>query len=119
MSLDWGSLVLGPCETIFGEPVTWQSSQGGAPVQATGVFDEGYKGLEIIGGDDGMAPTHVTSSLPRLGVRLSQFPAAAAQGDTLVIRGISYAIREIQPDSHGGARIELNIGATNYDPLSG
>ncbi len=115
MSLDWDNLVLGPCEAIFGEtiPVIWQSAQGGSPVPTTGIFDQGYKGLDIIGGDDGMMPMNITSSLPRLGVRLSQFPAAAAQGDTLIIRGMSYTIREIQPDSHGGARIDLNIGAVN------
>jgi hypothetical protein len=45
-----------------------------------------------------------------LGVRLSQFPAGYdprnAQGDTFVVRGVTYVVKDGRPDSHGGAHLE-------------
>ncbi|GCE81703.1 head-tail joining protein [Komagataeibacter oboediens] len=109
MSIDFGQLVLGPCLDTFGAPYPWKSQTLTDPVTITAIFDDGYEALDPMGTIPGMAPTDITTSLPRLGVRLSDFPVPPVQGDTFVIDGRTYAIREVQPDSHGGARLDLNL----------
>lgn len=115
MSLDWAGLVLGPNLRIFGEdpekdgPVTWTSVSSGISQDVPAIFDEGYKPLAVIDDADGLLPTNITTGIPHLGVCLTDFPVAPLQGDRMVVRGKTYEIREVQPDSHGGADIFLNL----------
>lgn len=93
----------------FGDPtITWTSATAGAlPVAITAIFDNGFRSLMVEGGDGGMAPDHITTSAPTLGVQLSQFPAPPAQGDTVTIGGQPYLINEVQPDGKGAAHLQL------------
>lgn len=103
--IDWDALVMAPCEAVFGEPVTFMPAAG-APFAGTGIFDAAYRQIDIAGGQA------VTTECPVLGIRLSAFQspmqAIPLQGDGLYIRGKSYVIREVQVDSHGGAKLLLN-----------
>ena len=80
-----------------------------APLPIKAIFDDGYFGA----GNQG--DPLVTTSLPRLGVQMSQFPAAfdpeAAQGDTFVVvrTGKTYVVKTGMADSHGGARLDANL----------
>ena len=55
----------------------------------------------------------VTTECPVLGIRVSAFQspmqALPKQDDRLSIRGALYVIREVQLDSHGGAKLLLNL----------
>lgn len=116
--VDFDKLVLAPCDAVFGETVLFQSSVLGKTVSLSGIFDDGYKAISPLGDLPGQSATHITGSDARVGVRLSVFPIPPAQGDLLTIRGRVWRIREVQPDSHGGAHIELNAADGENDALS-
>lgn len=101
--VDWDSLVLGPVQGVFGEPITFLPAIG-APLSTTGIFDEAYREVDLAGG------TAVTTEHPVLGIRTSQFPALPLQGDQVIVpsRGKTYVIREVQIDGHGAAKLLLN-----------
>lgn len=100
--VDWDTLVLGPLQVVFGEPVTFTPAVG-SPAAVTGVFDEAYREIDLAGG------VAVTSEHPVLGIRLSAFPSTPKQGDHLTIRNAVYAVREVQLDGHGSAKLLLNL----------
>lgn len=106
--IDWDGAVLGPLNAVFGEPVTY-TPRVGAPFPITGVFDEAYMPVTLV------ADPPVMSARPVLGVRLSEFPAGfdpeAAQGDHLTITrtGDTFVVKAGKNDSHGHARLELNL----------
>lgn len=102
--IDWDNLVLGPCMATFGEAVTYTYASG-APIQITGVFDEQYTDVTL-------ADTQpIASTMPVLGVQLSQFPTQPQQGDTLTITRTAeaFVVKEVRPDGHGAAKLMLNI----------
>ena len=57
----------------------------------------------------------VTTSNPRLGIQLSQFPAGfdpkLAQGDRFTVKrtGRTYVVKLGMPDGQGGARLDANL----------
>lgn len=116
--VDFDKLVLGPCDAVFGETVLFESALLGKKVTLSGIFDDGYRAIFPLGDLPGQSHTHITGSDARVGVRLSTFPVPPAQGDLLTIRGRVWRIREVQPDSHGGAHIELNAADGENDALS-
>ncbi|MEX3961029.1 hypothetical protein AB4Y42_02245 [Paraburkholderia sp. EG286B] len=105
MSVNWDALVIGPLQRVFGEPATY-TPLGGASFQITGVFDDAY--LKEIMFEDATAGVTTVSAV--LGVQLSQFPAMPAQNDSLWIasNGATYLVREVRPDSRGGAKLLLS-----------
>lgn len=104
--IDWDAVVLKPVIGTLGEPATYRPATGAA-FAITVVFDSGFTGVDAGG-------LVVTSTSPRVGVRLAEFPASfdaeRAQGDRLTITrtGVNYVVKEGRPDSHGGARLDLN-----------
>lgn len=109
MTLSFDTLVLAPCLAAFGEvaqgwPEPIYTPQGWPDFAIDGVFDEGYREVDLFPGSP------VTSAAPVLGVRLSDFPpnVAPSQGDLVVIRGVNYLVREVRPDSHGFLLLTLN-----------
>lgn len=111
--IDWDSLVLAPLESIFGEgepaaePIMFQPAEGGAAYPIDGVFDAAWRDLEMVD------PLGATSTLPVLGVRLARWAALGKrepqQDDQLTIprTGKTYIVKEVRPDSHGGAKLLL------------
>jgi hypothetical protein len=101
--IDWDSLVLGPLQAAFGEPVAYTIADG-PTIAISGIFDEGARPVRAVTEPD------INEVSPVLGVRLSQFPAGYdprnAQGDTFVVRGITYVVKDGRPDSHGAAHLE-------------
>lgn len=105
--VDWDALVLAPLQAVFGEPVTFIPASGDTPFVGAGVFDEAYRQIDLAGGEA------VTTECPVLGIRVSAFQSPMQilpkQDDKLSIRGVTYVIREVQLDSHGGAKLLLNL----------
>jgi hypothetical protein len=104
VSIDWDSLVIGPLQGIFGEPVTYMPLAGGS-LPISGVFDDAY--LKEVMFED--ATSGVTTVSAVLGVQLSQFAIPPAQNDSLQIvrTGSTYIVREVRVDSRGGAKLML------------
>jgi hypothetical protein len=115
MAIDWDLLVIGPTVATFGEAVMY-SPDGGAPFPITGVFDQAYMVLTPFDANaatfsDLQLGSVITTEKPVLGVQLSQFPPLLqpTQADTLVVRGRAYVVKEVRLDSHGGAKLMLNV----------
>lgn len=113
--------MLGPCQAVFGQPIAYTPT-GGAAFPITGIYDDEYLNLVAIerGGMEQMGfPGNTSETRPVLGVQLSQFPAPPAQGDALTLMlpadvfpaatGASYVVMEVRPDSHGAAKLLLNL----------
>lgn len=102
--IDWGQNVLGPLLGVFGEAATYAPATG-APFAIIGIFDEAYR--ELSGLESGIA---MTTEMPVLGVRVSDFPASPLQGDQLTLQrtGVRYVVREVRLDGHGYAKLMLN-----------
>ena len=96
--------MLAPNIDVFGEPATFSPAVG-ASFDFMGIFDNAYK--EISMSDFG---TEITSVYPVIGINLADFPNVPLQGDSLTIQGTgkTYIVRDVQPDSHGGAMLILN-----------
>ena len=103
--VNWDSLVLGPLQGIFGEPVTYRP-YASQPYQITGVFDDAYL-KEVMFEDASQGVTEVSAVL---GVRLSQFVTLPVQSDQLSVASVNstYVVREVRPDSRGGAKLLLS-----------
>jgi hypothetical protein len=118
--IDFDALVLGPCMTVFGQPVTYYGARSYFAI--TGVFDEAY--LPVDPFDEGRGSSSafggmggITTVMPILGVQLSQFPfdSQPQQGDRLVIctTNATYFVKEVRVDSHGGAKLVLSLAAVS------
>jgi hypothetical protein len=108
--IDWESLVVGPVTGVFGEAVTYAPAFA-APFLIMGVFDEGYVDQAPLGMAEMIGiPSNVTAARPVLGIQLSTFITAPAQGDTLTVlrTGQAFTVAEVQADGHGHAMLLLN-----------
>lgn len=118
MAIDWDGLVLAPCHAAFGEPagtVTYFPQIGASFDLEGSVFDDGFHTRDLLAGPS------ISTSQPTLGVRLALFPAGVLplQGDGVALRGQLYLVRDVQPDSHGEARLLLNRASLSLLPSGG
>lgn len=105
MPVSWDKVVLGPLMGVFGEVVTYMPAAGGA-YAISAVFDDAYL-KEVMFEDASQGVTEVSAVL---GVQLSQFSALPVQNDKLSVASVNttYVVREVRPDSHGGAKLMLS-----------
>ena len=94
--------------SVFGEPTPIPYSiAGGAPITVDGIFDAGARPVNLV------TEPGVNEVSPTLGVRLVQFPAGFdprnSKGDTFVVRGSTYVVKDGKPDSHGWAILEATL----------
>ena len=84
----------------FGVPVVYAPAVG-APVTVTGIFDAAWERLDV-------STTGITSVGPMVFVRLGDLPVDPEQ-DTpaITIGGKGYAVKEVQRDGQGGAKLML------------
>lgn len=103
--VDWDKKLLAPLFGVFGEECEHRP-RGGEPYRLTGIFDRAYVQQVIV--EDG--GTESNSVFPGLGVRDAECRVKPEQGDIfLIVRtGDLYTVNDVQPDSHGGTRLELN-----------
>lgn len=79
----------------FGQAVTLARSAGGASVAFTAIFDSAYLLAET-------GQSSVATVAPVLTCRDDDLPSGGvAFGDTVVVAGTVYKIRDIQPDGTG------------------
>ena len=122
MAVDWDTELLTPLFAEFGQGVVYTPASTGVALQISGVYDNEY--LDLTALDRGAVemfgkPANTTESRPVLGIQLSQFQVPPVQGDQLTLMnpgdvfpiatGASYAVMEVRPDSHGWAKLLLNL----------
>jgi len=112
MALDFDTLVLKPCMDNFGEvnqgyPLPVYVPKQGAKFTIDGVFDKAYR--ENVSQDGQI----VTVTMPVFGAREIEFIVPPKQGDQIILRGDTYDVREVRPDSHGHLKLMLNF-TENY-----
>ncbi|PRP68610.1 hypothetical protein BUE93_21455 [Chromobacterium amazonense] len=105
--IDWDAAVLAPMQEVFGEPVTYTASTGQSLV-ISGIFDEAYHAADGLGG-----AVYTSTSQPLLGIRAAALPFPPQQGDVVAIQrtGVTYAVMDVHPDSHGGIKLLLNYAS--------
>jgi hypothetical protein len=108
--IDWDRVVGRPALSVFGEPVFYTNPKGCRHC-FQGVFISAYRPVASLGDYADVAITTVT---PALGVQLSQCPVTPFQGMQLSIRGRIYAVKQVEDDGHGHAKLLLNLGS--YEP---
>ena len=83
----------------FGSVISY--TKPGAPaVPINVIFDAESEAISL--GD-----LDVSSFAPRILVSVADLPAGAGDGDTAVVDGVSYSVREVQPDGTGMAVLKL------------
>jgi hypothetical protein len=87
-------------ETGDSKPITY--SRGQSVSQIGGVFQASYVGLDPETG------VEVRSTQPVLLVDGSELPFAPRQNDQVTARGVTYRVRDPQPDGHGGWLLMLH-----------
>lgn len=86
---------------VFGEPVTYTPEVGPA-VPVTGIFSAQYVLAK------GSAEAGVESTVPAVFVLLADLPTDPEEDEpTLTIGGVTYRVRERQPDGAGGIVLGL------------
>ncbi len=104
--INWDEKLLAPLQKVFGQPINYRPKRGVA-FDTEGIFDRPYsKEFETL---DGSSEINTTS--PVIGVRASAFLTEPAQGDRLYIYSdkTMYVVSDVQPDSHGGLKLILNV----------
>lgn len=98
--------VLGTAMTSMGTTFTF-TPNGGQPIEMQGVFDDSHAEEVPDAGGDVVISTHV----PVIGVRLSDFPVGSLpeRGDVITRNGVGYDIVDTEPDGQGGSRLMLHV----------
>jgi hypothetical protein len=98
---DLTDLALGTCMSVLGESATY-TPQGSSPLTINGIYSD--RVFEI---DPGLG-TSVLTKKCLLEVQLSAFGIVAPkQFDTVVVRGVTYKVLEVDPDGAGAATLHL------------
>lgn len=84
--------------TMFGSVATYTPA-GGAAVAVNGIFDAEYE--EAVG---------IEGSSPMFGCATASVNGAR-HGDSLVVAGVSYVVRGVQPDGTGWTRLILELAS--------
>ena len=107
--IDWDTLALAPLHDAFGEVVTYLPGSGPAE-QVQAVFNAHYTDTKF---QDG---TEVSGTRSILNVRKSVLPGLPTQGELFRVRGILYAVTNVEPDGLGDLRVDLRL-ASNAEAL--
>lgn len=100
--LDTTGQILDRCMDTFGEPITY-TPKSGSPLETVGIFDNEYQAVDPNTG------AIITSLEPVLGVKNANIGQTPRQDDTVLVRGKSYRVKEVQSDGSGGSRLFLHV----------
>jgi len=109
MAVNFDSVCYEPLFDVYGEPATGYtpSNRLNAGVALVVIFDREHEIiLNDIAQSELKAAGHSTT-VPVATVRLAQFAASPAQGDTLTIAGEVFSVWDVQPDGRGCADLIL------------
>ena len=101
MPIDLDKLVLGPCMTTWGQPVTFIPGAGGS-IDLTAVFDRTH--TETNWQSD--PPT--VERKPMLGCRLASLGREPVENEQFLIGGETWAVKAVFADGLGHLKIHLH-----------
>lgn len=95
--------ILDKCMDTFGEKklVTYYPKAGGV-YEVRGIFDNEGTVFDV------STEQYVSTTQPRLGINLNDFPVDPKQGDELVLRNIRFKVQDKREDGQGGATLFLH-----------
>lgn len=110
---DWEQMVteaMGECVDVFGEGedgngtprVTIQHAAGGAPYDVDGIFES--ESIDV----DPDTGVQVISNQPAMSFALADLQQDPLEGDTLIVRGITYRVVEPTYDGQGTVTLRLH-----------
>lgn len=85
--------------SVMGEPITL--ARGGTSYEVRGLFQETYKSVDPETG----AP--VTTLQPVLSLSRLDLSIEPTRNDTVIARGVTYRVRDVQSDGHSGITVML------------
>lgn len=115
--IDLDATVLAAAQDAFAEWATW------TPQPANGAANGAAQRVPIIFFDNSREQKfqddeQVEQIVPVASVRLSQFAGSPEEGDTLLIRGVLYAIRSAHADGEGAAKLVLRFANDAQDAVT-
>lgn len=123
MSVDWNNLVLGPCMDQFAltdasvDPNSTGQVQLNPLKSQPGVAAYGCRAVwEVVQYtivEDNDAP--MSTSVFKVGLRLSEFAVPPVQGDQMVIAGDVYTLDTFEFDGQGGVRWVVKAAAPHQE----
>lgn len=95
--------ILDKCMNAFGERdgITYYPKAGGV-YKVRGIFDNEGTVFDVD------TEQYISTTQPRLGVNLNDFPVDPKQGDELTLRGIRFRVQDKREDGQGGATLFLH-----------
>ena len=94
--------LLGACLNTFGQAVIY-TDKNLISHNSVGIFSNEYEGVDP---DTGFS---VVSSIPNLGIRISDWPKTPDAGEKIEINSNQYQIRHVEEDGEGGAVIIMQV----------
>jgi hypothetical protein len=83
----------------FGEVVVYTPVSTGVPETIEAPFDDKWQLVDIVGSQP------VITTVPMLGVKLSDLSLPPRKDDTFTVRGTAYRVRKVELDGQGAARL--------------
>lgn len=105
--MTWATLAdraITACRDLYGTSVTYTPVSTGVDESIAGILDESWESVDA----GGEVPQNAL--LPVLDLRLADLSVAPAQGDSLVVDGVSYSVIDVQIDGQGGCKLPLHRG---------
>ncbi|MBF0309816.1 MAG: hypothetical protein HQL56_09835 [Magnetococcales bacterium] len=100
------------CRDAFGVPVVYFPSlrnhpeRAGCPIEVIGILDEQRENVSLMGsGDNGLEAIVPRTTLELRPADLGFDPLV---GDEVTVAGVSYRVREVNPDGSGSAILTLD-----------
>ncbi|MGL4686608.1 MAG: head-tail joining protein [Commensalibacter sp.] len=112
MSLDFQSLVLGPCMNTFGQKVLYHPQDPeNDPFEVRIIFDQVTD--QIIKDDNLGGGSGVVVKKTMAGINRKDFPVQPCAGDYLICNDVTYFVQKVLDDGQGGSHLLLNCGENN------
>lgn len=114
--IDFSQLVLAPCMTVFGAPITvtpTKSQPLGAPYAARGVWH--VENVNLVTEDGG----NFSNRSIKLGIRMADFAVTPAQGDWITTQASALPLAYWQGDVDPNSSIDFEIDDQNPDGQGG
>lgn len=104
MAVDFDATVLAAAEQVFAETVTWYPGWSG-PAVVQGIFNDRFHETRF------QDATEVVELRPVLNARVIRFTRQPVQGELFRIRGVLYAVTNVEPDGVGDLRMYLRLAS--------
>ncbi|MBK68020.1 MAG: hypothetical protein CMP22_07825 [Rickettsiales bacterium] len=93
--------LLGACLSVMGQPLTYIDEDENV-YQLQGIFSNEFEAVDPNTGYE------IISSVPNIGIRLSEWPKVPVFEEAISINEVNYKVRHTEEDGEGGATVFLD-----------